>query len=518
MADLDDSLSGDDEGGLGRLTGDSDSDDDFDDFEDSMPEEKNPKKDGMDLKNQHYDAQFDLSQSQVDVPEAKDDGAARKEKELKNQPYDEMLDLSTSQASMDVDMATGMPKNAASAPSGGEFGDDLQNQPYDEAHDLSDADSMEESMDSNVSPKALKTSTGRGDTPPRGGGGFDKFDKEDDDLDEIPGDKTKPSFKSAAPQSKDTDLDDDSDEDGSEETSEDDADDSAGPGALGAGAPQKMPEGAYNADDYKHLKVENEVQDLFQYIGRYKPHNIELDTKLKCFVPDYIPSVGEIDAFLKIPRPDGDNDNLGLKLLDEPAATQSDPTVLDLQMRATAKKSNLEPVNVHSIDNADKNPREITKWIEDIRDLHRTKPPPTVQYKKSMPDIESLMQEWPPEFEELLGKVKLPEPSMDLSLEEYVRVICSMLDIPVYTNMVESLHVLFTLYSEFKNNQHFNNQHSGHAGPGGMMEGEAAYQAQGQASSGGEYGQDYGMGAEAKGDLSTTKGWNDFFTGEKGTE
>ena len=62
---------------------------------------------------------------------------------------------------------------------------------------------------------------------------------------------------------------------------------------------------------------------------------------------------------------------------------------------------------------------------------------------------------------------------MDLSLEEYVRVICSMLDIPVYTNMVESLHVLFTLYSEFKNNQHFNHQHSGHAGPGGMMEGEA---------------------------------------------
>jgi hypothetical protein len=38
----------------------------------------------------------------VDVPEAKDDGAARKEKELKNQPYDEMLDLSTSQGSVPV--------------------------------------------------------------------------------------------------------------------------------------------------------------------------------------------------------------------------------------------------------------------------------------------------------------------------------------------------------------------------------------------------------------------------------
>jgi intraflagellar transport protein 46 len=53
-----------------------------------------------------------------------------------------------------------------------------------------------------------------------------------------------------------------------------------------------------------------------------------------------------------------------------------------------------------------------------------------------MPDIESLMQVWPEEFEELLGKIRLPEPSIELSLEEYVRVICSMLDIPVYTNMV----------------------------------------------------------------------------------
>ncbi len=45
-------------------------------------------------------------------------------------------------------------------------------------------------MDSNVSPKNKNTKSSitasRGDTPPRGGGGFDKFDK-DDDADEIPG-------------------------------------------------------------------------------------------------------------------------------------------------------------------------------------------------------------------------------------------------------------------------------------------------------------------------------------------
>ena len=28
----------------------------------------------------------------------------------------------------------------------------------------------------------------------------------------------------------------------------------------------------------------------------------EIDTKLKAFVPDYIPAIGEVDAFLKMPN------------------------------------------------------------------------------------------------------------------------------------------------------------------------------------------------------------------------
>ena len=65
---------------------------------------------------------------------------------------------------------------------------------------------------------------------------------------------------------------------------------------------------------------------------------MELESTLKCFVPDYIPAVGEMDAFLKVPRPDGQKDNLGLQVLDEPAAAQSDATVLELQLRAVSKK------------------------------------------------------------------------------------------------------------------------------------------------------------------------------------
>ena len=41
------------------------------------------------------------------------------------------------------------------------------------------------------------------------------------------------------------------------------------------------------------------MKELFEYIQRYKPQKIDLDTKLKPFVPEYIPSVGEVDAFLK---------------------------------------------------------------------------------------------------------------------------------------------------------------------------------------------------------------------------
>ena len=59
---------------------------------------------------------------------------------------------------------------------------------------------------------------------------------------------------------------------------------------------------------------------------------------LKPFIPEYVPAIGDIDAFLKVPRPDGKEDSLGLTVLDEPSAKQSDPHVLNLQMRYTSKQ------------------------------------------------------------------------------------------------------------------------------------------------------------------------------------
>ena len=39
-----------------------------------------------------------------------------------------------------------------------------------------------------------------------------------------------------------------------------------------------------------------------------------------------------------------------------------------------------------------KNPKEITTWINSVSDLHKNKPPPSVNYQKMMPEIDALMQ------------------------------------------------------------------------------------------------------------------------------
>jgi intraflagellar transport protein 46 len=73
-------------------------------------------------------------------------------------------------------------------------------------------------------------------------------------------------------------------------------------------------------------------------IYRYKPQSHQLDSKLKPFIPDYIPAVGDIDEFLKVGRPDGKPEELGLHVMDEPSSKQSDPTVLNLQLRQVRRR------------------------------------------------------------------------------------------------------------------------------------------------------------------------------------
>jgi intraflagellar transport protein 46 len=85
---------------------------------------------------------------------------------------------------------------------------------------------------------------------------------------------------------------------------------------------------------------------------------------------------------------------------------------------------------------------------------------PNVAYTKQMPDIESLMQIWPEGMENVLKEIAFPDEKLNISVENYAKLVCNMVDIPIHKlnnnkSVVEALHVLFTLYSEFKENQHF---------------------------------------------------------------
>ncbi|CAF1166642.1 unnamed protein product [Adineta steineri] len=250
--------------------------------------------------------------------------------------------------------------------------------------------------------------------------------------------------------------DDDNDNDETQEESESDgASSQMSNGPTGQREYKQPDTDAYDPKMYQDLPVPLEVKDLFKYIDKYQPRDIVLETKLKPFIPEYVPAIGDIDAFLKVPRPDGKVDNLGLIVLDEPSSKQSDPHVLSLKMRYTSKQSisSTLPTNIRTVANADKNPKAIDEWITNISKLQKAKTTDTVQYRKPMPNIDDLMQEWPTQFEDLLKETSVPSADIDTDLTTYTDIACALLDIPVYESRIQSLHALFSLYLGFKNSE-----------------------------------------------------------------
>ena len=108
----------------------------------------------------------------------------------------------------------------------------------------------------------------------------------DDDMDNSP---TRSNVdREEASRVSDLKTSEDSDGNSDEEEDDDDEDVAAPP-----------PEGMYDPSDYEYLNVSSEIKELFNYIVRYTPQTIEIETRFKPFIPEYIPAVGDIDAFLK---------------------------------------------------------------------------------------------------------------------------------------------------------------------------------------------------------------------------
>ena len=186
------------------------------------------------------------------------------------------------------------------------------------------------------------------------------------------------------------------------------------------------------------------LERISLFLFRFQPQDIVLDTKLKPFIPEYVPAIGDIDAFLKVPRPDGKEDALGLTVLDEPSSKQSDPHVLGLEMLYKLNKPTA--TNLPSVGNEYRStpvstdvlsvPVERTKcgrrWqtsesdrrmdsqyqqtaesengghrsVSQVRRRETITDRSYVSVRRPMPDVDGLMQEWPTQFEDLLKEVR----------------------------------------------------------------------------------------------------------------
>jgi intraflagellar transport protein 46 len=226
----------------------------------------------------------------------------------------------------------------------------------------------------------------------------------------------------------------------------------------------KSPKGRCSVDDSKEpdrsspsVALSGEAS-LFALIAKFHPEAIDVPVHWKPFIPDLAPAIGVIDAFVKVPRPNGAMEHLGLVVVDEPSVAQSNPQILRMELR---EKYGLSSPDTWSdaclgcIEDAPKNRKMLTSWLDSLEDIHRNRPPPQVTYTSRMPELEELMQAWPDALEEVVRSTVLPGCDLDVSFEEYSRVVCSILDIPVRGRLIDSLHCFFSLYAEFEANQHF---------------------------------------------------------------
>lgn len=132
--------------------------------------------------------------------------------------------------------------------------------------------------------------------------------------------------------------------------------------------------GGYDANKYADLSIDPAVKALFTYIGRYQPEKRKLVSELKPFIPDYIAAAGDVDEFLKPPRPDGKFEPLGLKVLDEPSASQSDPAILRKFLKANMKgTAALEDQDEAAIRHGDEDrDSKIDQWINSVDKLRES--------------------------------------------------------------------------------------------------------------------------------------------------
>ena len=147
--------------------------------------------------------------------------------------------------------------------------------------------------------------------------------------------------------------------------------------------------------------------------------------------------MGQVDAFLKVPRPDGSKENLGLLQLDEPCLNQSKKSYLDLLIRQFYKgKRKNHNQSIHSIENAHKKQKEVAGWVADVEQVQKKKQAPSVFYSNKMPEIDHLMQVYRENITKEIGRDSggqaLTFQKSEIPLETLTEALCGVVGIPVH--------------------------------------------------------------------------------------
>lgn len=200
---------------------------------------------------------------------------------------------------------------------------------------------------------------------------------------------------------------------------------------------QQPPKIDYNFKQFDNLDASfpAELKEIMQYVNKFSPQNIEIDYKLQVFVPEFFPSVGDIDAFLKIVTPQplktidkihlNDINRLGLEVLDEPGE-QSEEALLQIKLRSIFSKPLAAPSAVV------KSPKDIDKWIQEIQSLHASRIHDNLMRQhQTQINIDNLMTEWPDDIERRM-ETCYPSASLNCALSEYVKIICNLFDVSAF--------------------------------------------------------------------------------------
>ncbi|XP_068146800.1 intraflagellar transport protein 46 homolog [Drosophila tropicalis] len=222
-------------------------------------------------------------------------------------------------------------------------------------------------------------------------------------------------------------------------------------------------------DKWEQLPLPGDLKELFPYILKYTPQSIDTPYHLQPFIPEFVPAVGDVDAFLKVQAPaliqpqsqqsqrdlDEHLQRLGLWLLDEPSGAQSEPSLLNMKLRSVLSGNrgpNPRHASSASLVPTARSAKDIDKWINEVEQVHMTQSLYDAQPRK---DIDALMEDWPRSFGDSDTKDALEQAyrlclQQQISLSDYIRLLCERFGIegPLdnQTDYIHNVQTLFALY------------------------------------------------------------------------